>query len=291
MGGHAGLARSLWLVLTVTHFADYPEWREQMRNSKHGLKALGLAVMATVLGTMAFATAAQAQHAHELSLHELSLLATDHTLHLLVLADETNPNPLSAPGTAGSFLVNLATALLATITGEQLGKGYLLVASRDLKIECGELEINSGKISNTTDGAAEVTFKKCVANNHKGEPLKDCLFKELETIKASALVLPISHAGQSYVLFEPLTGTEFANVKFKPETTCTLPLNNPVTGSVVAKVDALDAVTQTILFNEAVQLLNGDVLKYGVLANTAYVNGHVDLKLSGAHTGQKLGVH
>ncbi|HWN08233.1 MAG TPA: hypothetical protein VNO50_02995 [Pyrinomonadaceae bacterium] len=246
-----------------------------MRNSKHGLKALVLTVMAA-LGMMAFfAVGAQAQH----------------ELHLLVLADETNPNPLTNGGTLGDYLINLAAALLATLTGFQENPGYLLVAARDLKIECATGDVNSAKIHGLTDALATVTFLNCVANNHKGEPLAGCQFKELKTIKASALVLPVSHGGQSYLLFEPLEGEIFTTVSFKPNVGCILPLNNPVKGAVVAKVDALDADVQTILFNSAIQLLLGDVLKYGSLSNTSYVNGHATVELDGEHAPYKLGVH
>ena len=245
-----------------------------MRNSKHGLKAFVLAIMAA-LGMMAFSAAgAQAQH----------------ELHLLILAGETNPNPLTNGGTLGTYLIELGEALLAIVTGEA-EPGYLLVAARDLKIECTTGHVNTGKIDSLTDALAVVTFLGCVANNHAGVPIEGCEFKELGTIKASALVLPVLHNNISYLLFEPLEGTQFANVSFKANQGCVLPLNNPVTGAVVAKVDALDAVVQNILFNEPTQLLLGDVLRYGALANTSYINGHGTIELDGEHAGDKLGIH
>jgi hypothetical protein len=259
---------------------------KQMRNSKHGFKALVLAMMAA-LGVMAFsAVGAQAQS------HELLLLAKTHELHLLVLDDETNPNPLPKPSetnSPGTFTVDGNVPAGQGLKGKQLGNGYLLVAARDLKIECTGGTVTAANVNNSTDAKATVTFTGCVANNHAGTPLKDCLFKELETIKASALALPILHGGQKYVLFEPLEGENFTTVSFKEGTVCTLPLNNPVKGSVVAKVDALEGTVQTLLFNEAIQLLVGDVLKYGALANTSYVNGHADVEVEGVE--KELGVH
>ncbi|HWN10399.1 MAG TPA: hypothetical protein VNO50_14230 [Pyrinomonadaceae bacterium] len=250
-----------------------------MRNSKHGLKALVLAIMAA-LGMMAFG--AISASAEEPKLHE----------HKLVLEAGT---PLPLASAAGTFLYNLADPAVlvgeeksTAITGKQLVAGYLLVAARDLKIECTELDVNEGVLNSTTDGKAKVLFLGCVANNHKGEPLANCEFKELKSVSASALVLPILHNGARYLLFEPLEGTQFANVSFKQN--CILPLNNPVTGSVVAQVEGanLDATVQTIAFSEAIQLLSGDVLKYGALSNTSYVNGKAHLE--GA-LGAKLGVH
>jgi hypothetical protein len=225
-----------------------------MRN--HGLKVLGLALL-SALSMMAFAVAgAQAQ--------------------------------LPGESKLGKFSVNGVAPTEDPLKGEQLGSGYLLVQARDLKIECAEGTVDSAVANNETDAKATVTFKKCVANNHKGEPLKDCLFKELETVKASALALPVLHGGERFVLFEPLSGTQFANVSFKPETVCTLPLNNPVTGSVVAKVGELEGTSLPLEFSEAVQLLSGDVLKYGALANTSYVNAKAHVAVEGGGT---LGVH
>jgi hypothetical protein len=230
-----------------------------MRNGKHRLEALALAIM-TTLGVMALGVAgAQAQ-----------------------LPGESKP---------GTFLVNLGVALLATLTGQILGVGFLLVKDKDLKIECKALDINSGKINSSTDGSAEVLFLECVARNHAGVQLADCEFKTLKTIKALVLVLPILHGGEPFLLFEPLSGTELANVSFKSGTACTLPLNNPVTGAVVAKVDALDAIKQEILFSEAIQLLSGDVLKYSLNNNTAYLDGIADIWLTLGHNNHKLSVH
>jgi hypothetical protein len=189
---------------------------------------------------------------------------------------------------AGSFSVNSETPSEDPITGEQLGSGYLLVQTRNLKIECTGATVNAGVINDATKAKVTVTFTGCVANNHAGAPLKGCAFKELETIKAAALALPIVHGGERFVLFEPLEGKLITVISFKPETVCTLPLNNPVTGSVAAKVEALEGETLTPIFSEAIQLLSGDVLKYGALANTSYLNGIGDAKSA---VGFNLGIH
>jgi hypothetical protein len=238
-----------------------------MRNSKHGLKALVLTMMAA-LGVMAF-SAVGAQAA------------------------------LPGDSSVGEFLINLAAvgALKASVTGSQLGNGYLLVATRDLKIECTGLDVVGGVINSSTDAFVEVLFLGCLANNHKGEMLEGCEFKVLKDITADALVLPILHNGENFLLFEPLDNKVFPEpdvftvVSFKPGIGCVLPLNNPVTGSVVAKVDQLEAEKPEILFSEAIQLLSGDVLQYGTAAQTSYVNGTADLELTGTHKGLKLGIH
>jgi hypothetical protein len=229
-----------------------------MRSGTHGLRAVVLAAMA-VLGLMAFGTVgAWAQ-------------------------------TLPGASTPGEFLVNLGVPNGDAATAFQLGSGYLLIAARDKKVQCNSLDVNSILINNSTDATVAVTFLECILLTHAGGTAKGCVLKELETIKASALALPILHGGERFVLFEPLAGTELANIRIKPETVCPLPLNSPITGSIVAKVQGeLEGTVQTLVFSEAIQLLSGDVLKYGALANTAYLNGTVDVELEGFG---KLGVH
>ena len=233
-----------------------------MRNSKHGHRALILAIM-TALGMMAF-TAAGAQ-------------ATE----------------LPGLSTLGSITIGpeLKEASLHNVTGRQINAGSLLVKNRDLKIECQSLHVEEGKINSKTDGAGKVTFLKCLSFSlSTGTHLKDCQFKTLETITASALILPILHNNLTYLLFEPLVpGTPFTTVSYKEGTPCTLPLNNPVTGSVTALVDALEAVKQLILFSEAIQLLTGDKLAFG--GNPAYIDGHAEIELLAPDAGQELGIH
>jgi hypothetical protein len=231
-----------------------------MRSKKHGIRSLALAAMAA-LGVMAFGTGGAQAQAPE----------------------------LPGKSTAGSFSVNLATPSGQALVGEQLGAGYLLIQARDLKIECQKGIATSGAISNATSAQVTITFEGCIANNHKGEPLKGCQLKELETIKASALALPIVHGGERFLLFEPLVGSVYTILTFKSETVCALPLTSPVSGSAVAKVEGgLEGEAQTIVFSETIQLLSGDVLKYGAFVNTAYLNGIADIELEG---GGKLGVH
>lgn len=230
-----------------------------MRNRKQEIKALALATVAAVLGTMALATGAQAQ--------------------------------LPGESQAGSFLVNLGFALLATITGQALGFIYLLALnSLNAEIRCSGLSFEEAKINNSTDASGLATFSGC--KMFSMHPLFElpCQFKTLETIKISFLAKPILHGGLTYVLFEPLiAGGTFTTISIKAGTECVHPLNSPVTGSFTALVEELDAVTQTLLFSPTIQLLTGDVLKIGL--NAAYIDGTVHVSLTGSHAGQKLGIH
>jgi hypothetical protein len=283
-----------------------------MRNSKHGLKALVLGIM-VILGAMALAAGAQAQETHVEKLHvetiENTHIALLHTATLITHAElltkeanhnasggTLNPSPLAEPKTnsPGTFLISLApvpAGLNATVVATQIGIGSILVAGRSLEIRCAKLELIGAKINTTDDASGEVKFTGCKSFDHKTlTELTTCLLKELETIKATALVLPILHNGEPFLLFEPqVAGTPFTIVKYKAGIGCVLPLENPVTGSVSALVELLDAVRQLILFSTGIQLLTGDKLAFGGFPS--YITALDKFELSGPHAGQKLGIH
>lgn len=228
-----------------------------MRDGKHGLKALVLTVMA-LLGSMAFAGGAQGQ--------------------------------LPGASALGSFLINLGSALLATFTGELLGPLILLVAARQLKIECMGLDVEEGKINSSTDAQAKFILLGCISFTHAGVHLPDCLFKELGMIRLSVLILPILHGGSTFLLFEPIPpSTVLSTPSYKSGTPCTLPLNNPITGSFTALIKTLDSVTQTLLFSETIQLLTADILSFGGFP--AYMSAEADFKLADHPSDKKLGIH
>ncbi len=265
-----------------------------MRNGKHGLRAIVLGIV--VLGAMAFAAGAQAQtHEELLKAH----MAHNKSGGLL------NPNPLAhQKEPLGQFLVNLGAALLATIVAALEGTRVLLIAGRSLEVRCTGLGLIGAKIDSSTDALGEVQFTGCKVFDHKTlNELPNCQLKELETIRMAFSVLPMRHGGEAFLLFEgrALTHQEgleaglegglppFAFVSFKPGIGCTLPLNNPVSGKFVALVGALDAVTQSISLSEGIQLLLGALLNFGGFP--AYYTAKVTVELSGAHAGQKLGIH
>jgi hypothetical protein len=230
-----------------------------MRGMKHGIRVLGLVVLALV-GTMAVgAGGAQGQ-----TLPEASAL--------------------------GSFLINLGSALLATFTGELLGPLILLVAARQLKIECMGLDVEEGKINSSTDAQAKFILLGCISFTHAGVHLPDCLFKELGMIRLSVLILPILHGGSTFLLFEPIPpSTILSTPSYKSGTPCTLPLNNPITGSFTALVKTLDSATQTLLFSQTIQLLTADILSFGGFP--AYMSAEADFKLADHPSDKKLGIH
>jgi hypothetical protein len=224
-----------------------------MRSAKHGMKAFGLAML-TVVGMMVVGTG-------------------------------------GAQGQLGQYLVNLGSALLATFQGWQVGGGLLTVKARDLKLECAALSVSEGKINSSTDASGKVEFTGCVSYSlSTGVKLADCQLKTLETITASFLALPSLVSPETYVLFESIPpATVFATISYKSGTACTLPLNNPVTGSVVMRIPFLDLYAQTGEFHPKNQELTGDKLSFGGF--TAFLQGSVWTELLGTHFGQKIGIH
>lgn len=228
-----------------------------MRN--HGLKVLGLALL-SALSMMAFAVAgAQAQ-----------------------LPGESKLGSVTVGGVP-------ATELPATATGTQNGAGSLLVPGRNLKLECKTGHVSEGKINNSTDASGKVTFLECVSLDLEKGTALPCETVGLGTISATALLLPILHGGVNYVLAEPQSGTSFTTVEYKEGTECALPLKNPVTGSITAQTSELEGVSPTLTFSPEIQLLTGDVLRYGGFAS--YIHANATVKLTGAHEGKVLGIH
>jgi hypothetical protein len=229
---------------------------------KHGLKVLGLSLMA-MLGLMAFAAVgAQAQE-------------------------------LPGASSLGLYLINLGNALLATATGAQVGVGKLLVEGRGIEIGCDTAHVVEGKIDSATDALAKLEFLKCKTYEFGTLALiESCVIKggtvaNGGTVLAKALLLPILHGGVNYVLAEPQEGTNFATVSYEPGIGCVLPLNNPVSGSVSAQVH--EGVVAKLLLSPAIQLLTGDKLLFGTFPS--YIDAEATVELTGSHSGQKLGVH
>ena len=248
----------------------------------HGLKVLGLALLCA-LGAMALAAGAQAQtHTELLTAH------ADHNKS----GGTLNPSPLTNGGTVGKFSLNLGEITLSVpITATQIGTGVLLVAGRSIEVRCTGLTLTGAAINNNTDASGAATFTGCKTFDHKAlTEIATCLLKELEKITAQALVLPILHGGELFILFEPLNlvGTTFATISYKPGIGCTLPLNNPVTGSVVALVSELEGEVLGIKFSEGIQLLLGDSLAFGGFASYITAEGTVE-PTEAEH--KKIGVH
>ena len=241
-----------------------------MRNSKFGLKAFGLVIMAA-LGLMAFtAVAAQAEN-------------------------------LSGGGVAGKFKVLGSESLLAKATGLQENVGILLVPARNLEIRCAGGHLREGsEIINGNEGLVVLEFLECLSFVHTtGEHMGNCIIEDVpgsgdRVILATARLLPKLHEGQLYVLAEvdSPSSTVFAFIKYKSGTGCVLPLSNEVKGSVVGQLtDAnagAEAVQHLVTFSEAIQKLFqsggvGDKLTFG--AFESYINGSATVELTGVHTG------
>jgi hypothetical protein len=235
-----------------------------MNYRKHGLRLLGLLGLA-VLGVMALAASAQAV----------------------------------APG----FLINKAPvgSLLATIGGEQEGRGSLVVPGLNLEINCEEFTVLKGGVHSNTDAEGELSYSKCSAleANSPLAEIKPCTVDE--PIVAAGLILPAELTnGNPAVLAEKIKATILLL-----GAECTLPEVNVVKGEVCLAIDSNDTAKPLLLGSQAIQgeckqrptleaLTEGagvkDQLLYG--KQEAFIKGSAVVFLTGAHEGENktLGV-
>lgn len=272
----------------------------------HGLKILGLAVMAA-LGLMAFtATSALA----------------------------ANLNVIDEPetGEAGFFLsegVERPKGLTTETISGTAGPGKLLIPAKNAEIACENAFLETGAfIENEYENWKTGVMKKG-GHGHGTVLFLNCkvweinaaaeLVKELTActnalpalaaeptnhhITAKGLLLLKRHEGSTYVVAEPLVNSKagaeanekltsaFTTLKFGG--TCSLPETVNITGGVVAKASATDSVTQVLnvdTFSAAgktEQTLLGAKLKFG--ASEAFIQGEAKATLSGAGAGLNWG--
>ena len=222
-----------------------------MGNTKRGLRALGLSLLAAT-GLMVF---------------------------------------MAAGASAASFDVNGTSGLHATATGQLKEEGLLKVEAQNLIIHCATATVTNGLIyADGTKAHATINYSKCKT-----------LVKNIEnpgcvpTIDpVNVKILPITHSSKSYLLVEPLTGTQFTQIHYNEET-CGLPVLPAVTGTVVfecedgsLKEESCSTLKVTRLIKPAsLTLFSSDTLKYGLNAATLE-KGEAEISLTGDHTGQTL---
>ncbi len=224
-----------------------------MSNTKRGLKALGLSLMAA-MGLMAF-TAAGAQ----------------------AITWDINGAEIGANNS------NVTGNIVAGTTG------LLLVPAQNLVIHCSKFTVEEGTLMSVANNAhAKLKYSEC-STTVKGVKSPGCT---PEILAVTAKILPILHNSKVYLLVEPLTaGQPFTTIHYNEET-CALPPLPTVTGSVVFQcytgaLVAADCKTarikQTIMPAPAA-LFPTDVLKYGLNESTIHGEGEVFLK--GADAGK-----
>jgi len=229
-----------------------------MRNSKFGLRAFGLALMAA-LGLMAFsAVAAQAEE------------------------------KLVDGGKAAKFLINKNAALATlgvTFEANQVGAGTLLVPGRvDILCQKGTA---TGEFHNETDALVTATFTECLTwqpvplgETHKTHV--ECTVKE--PITAKALVIPKKHEGKFYLLLEAEGEAKLFTTIFLEGAPCPLTKENKVTGSLHVEIDNNETTEPLLLFGHGIQLLfqptttTGNHLKFGTF--DAFIDADATAKLT-----------
>ncbi len=255
-----------------------------MRDSKFGLRAFGLALVAA-LGLMAFmAVGAQ--------------------------AEET----LEDGGKAGKFLVNKAaptTGATSTFEVNQVAgtTGTLLVPGRvDILCTGGKV---TGEFKSSTEALGSAKFTGCTAWSPvttfpHATQIKTCTVstkkegaggeKEVVVVE-KAIALSKLHNGEPYILLEE-DGAAFTTIFFEGKE-CSLTPENKVTGSVVGKIDGNDTVNPTVLLSQAIQklfqienketkVIKGDQLKFGTFQ--AYIDAEGIATGTGVNASKTLGV-
>ena len=234
-----------------------------MSNAKHGLRALGLCLLAA-LGLMAFAAAgAQAEWLVE------KVAIKEHIDFNGVI------HPLKPEG--------------------KEKHAVLLVKDLNLEILCEELVVLDGLLfPNTVEGLAHLEYKKC-KTFVSGAEKAGC--KPKEPILALVLFRLFLHEVEgkklTYLLFEPDNkAVNFTIIEFNEET-CALPSINEIHGTVVAeclnekledkKLTGLDSCLEELVHHliqealEAEKLFPKDGLFYG--EHVALLDGITDIFL------------
>ncbi len=243
-----------------------------MRYGKHAAKLLGLAAVAA-LGAMALAASAQAV----------------------------------APG----FLINLESVgtLKATFSGEQVGRGALLVPGLNFEINCEKFTVDEGLINSSTDAKSILLYTECTTLSIPKESPEEIHCHVAEPIKAEALILPAEIlSGAAALLAEKIKALIrlWLPNAAKPLTEeCILPNDNVVTGEICLRLDGNNSSILEVLTSQAIsgeckerktlEALGEDIgggfkdkLKYG--AQEVFVDGTARLSLTGVHKGLFLGV-
>lgn len=201
---------------------------------------------------------------------------------------------LSDGGKPGLFVVEGTSILVkgATFTGS-IGLPKLLVAGRNLEIDCSSGNFLEGKFNSDTELLAKIEFSGCEPREHKtGSSVPGC-FIPGHTFTVSVVGLAKKHAAvavfKPYILFEGDGSSTLGTIQFESGKGCVLPLKNELKGSLVAELASEERILQSLFFSEVfVQKLLGDKLLFGTFES--FVEGTGSISLTGAHSGLKFGI-
>jgi len=236
-----------------------------MTHKRHGIKILGLAVLAA-LGLMAFSAAAA----------QGSFLILGITLEQLGLEEETFEGEVDTPF---SFLVE----------------------SKNYEVNCPEVDVTGTLL--LTDADAKFTFRKCaVFSIEPLEEIKGChvslpaggqLIFFLNTLILTVLHKTKEENGQeqllTFLLAEQLPGSgTLGIVHLKTEAGCPLPESLNIKGTIAMTINQGDAIIDLIRAGgETLQLLLGDALR--INEKEAFLDGSFIAELTGLFKGCKWG--
>ncbi len=238
-----------------------------MNYRKHGLRALGVSMLAA-LGLMAFA-ASGAQASGQ----------------VLVL----NPEKTALLTGFGNFALSGVGLNLLT--------NKLLILTLNMEIFCHEAKVATASITETGTGKATIEFKVCLAQGVSGGALTGAVCT-IPNITAKTKALIILHSGNTalteaqhgtgtgapYILFTPEDLATFATITNNTE--CALPETAKVKGCLVASVDNLNYAAFHNISSIGTLTLFGCKLLYG--ANEAHLDAEAKVE---SVSGELWAVH
>lgn len=231
-----------------------------MSHTRHGLKTLGLCLVA--------------------ALSLVALTAADAQAKGQWMVSNANVN---APGEVTGELDSAEATLLS----------FVGATNTPMAVLCTHLEIDNASLSNEGKSLGELKFSTCRTLLNNVESMV-CL--PFEPLVAKVKGLLVKRGGHTYDLFTPDEGTTFATLHFDKDGTeeCTLPEELSITGSIVAQClfnnggsveSGCEHELETQLIEQApVSLFPSDVIKFG--EKTMSLVGSVNLHLLAPHLGE-----
>ncbi len=212
----------------------------------------------------------------------------------------------SSQAVAPGFLINKKPvgALLATVSGKQIGTAAMLVAGLNFQLSCTASTVDEGHITSNTDAKGIVLFTGCTTLSITKFP-EEIHCHVAEPIKVEGLLLPAElEDGTPAVLLEKvkvLVRLWLPSVTEPLKKECILPNDNVVSGELCIAIKNNDTVEPLSASNESIKCkprntLEGtegsgstqDLMKYG--GQAVVLDGEGRVFLTGIHTGLTLGV-
>jgi len=161
----------------------------------------------------------------------------------------------SAQAVTPGYLIGGAAvgALTATVNGEQLGTGTLLVPGLNFKVNCTKFKVGTGSINSNSDASGELLYTGCTTLSITKSP-EEIACEVVEPINATGLILPAELTnGEPAVLAEGIKALIKLTKVGDLTKECILPFDNVVKGDLCLKIDSNDTIKPLLLASETIQ--------------------------------------